>query len=77
MGGAARFELHRHQDITGASGTGRVAVGVIFEDGVAVTHWLTDTRSTVVWHTATPDEARAAIQRIHGHGGHTEIRWLD
>jgi hypothetical protein len=72
-----RFELHRHHDVTGASGTGRVAVGALFEDGTAVTHWLTETRSTVVWHTTSTSEAVAALERIHGHGGHTEIRWTD
>jgi hypothetical protein len=70
------FELLRHHDVTGASGTGRVAVGVVFEDGIAVTHWLTDTRSTVVWHTESLDAAEATLKRIHGHGGHTEINWL-
>jgi hypothetical protein len=77
MGGTARFELVRHEDVTGASETGRVAAGVIFEDGIAVTHWLTETGSTVVWHTSSPDEARATIERIHGHGGKTEIAWFD
>jgi hypothetical protein len=72
-----RFELIRHTDITGASGTGRVAVGVLFEDGVAVTHWLTEHSSTVVWHGGHENSAITAIQKIHTHGGHSEIRWLD
>lgn len=71
------FELIRHHDVTGVSGLGRVAVGVVFDDGIAVTHWLTDTRSTVVWHTESFEDAQAALERIHGHGGHTEINWLD
>jgi hypothetical protein len=77
MSETRRFELHRSVDITGASGTGRVAVGVLFEDGVAVTHWLTEHASTVVWHGDQENSALAAIYKIHGHGGHTEIRWLD
>lgn len=71
------FELIRHHDVTGTSGTGRVAVGVVFEDGIAVTHWLTDTRSTVVWHTESLQHAEDTLKRIHGHGGHTQINWLD
>jgi hypothetical protein len=72
-----RFELHRTHDVTGVSGTGRVAVGCLFEDGVAVTHWLTERSSTVVWHGDHENSALAAIMEIHGHGGHTEVRWLD
>lgn len=68
------YELIRHKDITGVSDTGRVAVAVVFEDGTAVTHWLTETRSTVVWHTSSRAEALATLERVHGHGGHTEIR---
>ena len=71
------FELIRHEDPTGVSGTGLVALGCLFPDGIAVTHWLTETRSTVVWHTASEEEAIAALKRIHGHGGSTEIRWVD
>jgi hypothetical protein len=72
-----RFELIRHHDVTGVSSTGRVAVGCLFEDGVAVTHWLTEFRSTVVWPGDEENSALAAIEKIHGHGGHTEIHWLD
>jgi hypothetical protein len=68
------YELIRHHDVTGASGTGRVAIAVILPDGVAVTHWLTENRSTVVWHTSSRDEALSTLKRIHGHGGHTELR---
>ena len=44
-----RFELHRDHDVSGVSGTGLVAEGALFSDGVAVVRWLTDIRSTVVW----------------------------
>lgn len=71
------FELHRDQDTTGVTGTGRIAVGVVFEDGTAVTHWLTEVRSTVVWHTVNVGAAREAIERIHGHGGATRVVWID
>jgi hypothetical protein len=70
------FELIRHEDVTGVSGTGKVAEGTVFSDGRAVTHWLTDTGSTVVWETTSLAKAKRTLERIHGHGGKTEVRWL-
>jgi hypothetical protein len=76
-----RFELHRHEDPTGISGTGRIAVGVLFDDApgedVAVIRWLTAHRSTVLYHPTPPVSAMAEVDAIHGHNGLTEIRWLD
>jgi hypothetical protein len=72
-----RFQLIRHEDPTGTSGTGLVAEGCIFTDGVAVTHWLTSTRSTVTWHTTSETDAVDTLKRIHGHQGLTEIRFLE
>jgi hypothetical protein len=66
-----RFLLHRHEDVTGLSGTGLVAWGCAFPDGVAVVHWLGEHASTVVW------ERVASVKAIHGHVGKTEILWLD
>lgn len=66
-----RFELLRHKDISGVSGTGLVAEGVLFTDGTAAIRWHGDRPSTVVWSDI--DHAIA----IHGHGGNTEFRWID
>jgi hypothetical protein len=68
---ARRFELHRDVDVTGASGTGVVAEGVVFSDGTAAVRWLTGRGSTVAWDDA------ASVEVIHGHGGHTRIVYLD
>ena len=57
------------------SGTGKVAEGAVFSDGKAVTRWLTENGSTVTWDTASVLEAKTVLERIHGHGGKTEIRW--
>jgi hypothetical protein len=76
-GGMRRYRLNRLTDPTGVSGTGIVAEGVVFSDGHAVTHWLTEVHSTVCWDTHSVDEAVAAIERIHGHGGYTTIEWTD
>ncbi|MFD4596778.1 hypothetical protein ACFWPQ_01970 [Streptomyces sp. NPDC058464] len=66
-----RFYLHHDVDITGASGTGRVADGVLWTDGTATLRWLGGKASTVHWDRIEDAEA------IHGHGGHTRIVWLD
>ncbi len=67
-----RFVLRRHEDVTGLSGTGDVAWGVLFPDGVVVTRWcVTDVRQTCVWRSL--DDTMA----VHGHDGKTGIGWLD
>lgn len=62
------FELHRIEDESGVSGTGVVAEGVIFEDGVCAMRWKTAKASTCVYDSIQDLEA------IHGHGGKTRIR---
>lgn len=66
-----RFTLRRHTDVSGISGTGDVADGVEFKDGICVVHWYGEDPSTVVWPTF------GSVQRIHGHNGNTEIVWHD
>lgn len=66
------FELHRDTDISGVSGTGKVAEGVIFSDGEAVIHWLG------TWPTTTAHpQGVASIKAVHGHGGATRIVLAD
>jgi len=66
-----RFELQRDFDITGVSGIGIVARGVLFEDGVTVLRWVGDFPSTVIWQKF--EDAVA----IHGHDGATQFVFLD
>ncbi|GAA0695206.1 hypothetical protein GCM10010193_57430 [Kitasatospora atroaurantiaca] len=66
-----RFVLDRAVDVSGVSGTGLVAEGVLFSAGTAVVQWLGDRPSTVVWPSLEMAES------IHGHGGATTIRWVD
>lgn len=64
------FHLQRDEDVSGISGTGRVAEGVEFSDGTVVVRWLVgDHQSTVVWPGID------AVEAIHGHGGATRIVW--
>lgn len=67
-----RFVLERSEDVSGVSGTGTVAEGVRFSDGIVVVRWTSsDHRSTVVW------ERLESVLAIHGHDGRTIVRWLD
>lgn len=61
------FQLVRDKDVTGVSGTGHVADGVEFDDGVVAIRWLGEHPSTVVWDTIED------AWTIHGHGGLTQI----
>lgn len=66
-----RFYLHRHSDISGVSGTGRVADGILWTDGTVSVRWLGARPSTAHWGYMKDVEA------VHGHGGATEIVWVD
>lgn len=63
------FSLARDQDVTGVSGTGRVADGVLWPDGTVTVRWRGTRASTVLWPTLADAEA------VHGHGGATRIEW--
>lgn len=77
-----RFELVRHEDNTGTSGTGVVAVGVEYPDGAVHMQWLNDrnddlnTSSNGVAFKPAPDGIEAT-REIHGHEGRTEVRFID
>lgn len=66
-----RFYLQRTEDASGVSGTGKVAEGVEFSDGVCVLRWLTAGGSTAVYNTAED------LIRIHGHEGRTRLMFVD
>ena len=77
---ARRFELHRDTDISGVSGTGVVAEGIEFSDGVVALRWLvpagnpgSGNPTSVVFH----DNGMASVEKIHGHSGATRIVHLD
>lgn len=66
-----RFELHRHEDKVGVSGTGVVGEGVVFSDGHACMRWKTEYSSTVFY------DSMDHVERIHCHGGFSKIVWVD
>jgi len=68
-----RFVLRRDKDETGVSGTGIVAEGVEFTNGVVVLHWTSEWPTSVVFH----DRGIKSVEAIHGHNGNTKIVFLD
>lgn len=62
-----RFELMRDDDATGVSGTGHVATGCVFKDGVVAMRWLTRVPSTPIY------ACLADVFHIHGHDGRTRV----
>lgn len=63
------FELIRDEDVTGISGTGVVAEGVEFSDGVVCLHWVGQWPSSVVHY----EKGMEAVEAVHGHNGKTRI----
>jgi len=63
------FQLHRATDVTGVSGTGIVAEGVEFEDGVVALRWLGGFPTSVVFH----DRGLESVEAVHGHDGNTQV----
>lgn len=66
-----RFQLVRDVDVSGVSGTGIVAEGVVWDNNKATVHWFGARQSIVQW-----DSIEDAIA-IHGHGGATRFVWID
>lgn len=61
------FTLERDTDVTGVSGTGTVADGVVWPDGTVSIRWRGDRPSVVFW------ESLEHALAVHGHGGATRI----
>lgn len=74
------FEIHRDQDITGLSGTGHVADGVVFPDGTAVVRWHEvggETYERGVRATTVMFPNVTAVEALHGHNGATRLVFTD
>ncbi|MEV8477873.1 hypothetical protein [Streptomyces sp. NPDC051173] len=67
-----RFVLRRHLDVSGISGEGNVADGVLWPDGTASVRWRGEHPSIVFW-----DRGRASVEFVHGHVGATTVTFLD
>jgi hypothetical protein len=76
-----RFDLVRSRDLTGVSGTGTVASGVVFSDGSAELRWvvlakLADGRRRAI-DSVTLFRDWRDVALLHGHGGASRIVWED
>ncbi|MEU5426891.1 hypothetical protein AB0H73_14980 [Streptomyces olivoreticuli] len=67
-----RFVLRRHHDVSGISGEGNVADGVLWPDGTASVRWRGEHPSIAFW-----DRGRASVEFVHGHVSATTITFLD
>lgn len=67
------FALQRDVDVSGVSGTGIVAWGVEFPDGVCALRWTSQWPTSVVFH----DRGMEAVQAVHGHDGKTRVLYMD
>ena len=66
-----QFYLLRHSDVNGLSGTGVVAVGVLWPGGEAHMQWISF-KSSFEMHKSVD-----ALIDIHGHNGATELIYGD
>lgn len=66
-----RFHLERARDISGISGCGIVAFGVMFDDGQIALHWE-GIHSSLNIYKSMDD-----VLHIHGHEGMTKIVFDD
>ena len=66
-----RFYLRRDRDVSGVSGTGRIAEGVEFKNGWCALVWLSELSSLAIYPSL------GTLMRIHGHEGATSCHWID
>lgn len=66
-----RFVLRRIEDVSGTSGTGIVAEGVVFTNGYCALTWLTPLSSLAFYHSID------VIEKIHGHENRTVLEYID
>jgi hypothetical protein len=57
--------------VSGVSGVGVVAEGVLFASGKAVLSWCSDYGSITIY------ERMQDVEAIHGHEGRTRLEWID
>lgn len=66
-----RFHFERAKDISGISGCGKVACGVMFDDGQIALHWVGEHSSINIYRSIDD------LLYVHGHNGTTKLIWDD
>ena len=69
-----RFRLNRINDVSGVSGTGFVAEGVVFQTGQVVLCWLREQEDG--FGSIATYQNLEQMERIHLHHGNTRVEWL-
>lgn len=68
------FKLVRHEDVSGVSGLGVVAVGAQFPTGRCITEWLPGKFAVRSFNIYLSIQE---IEQINGHDGRTVVVWDD
>jgi hypothetical protein len=75
------FSILRTTDLTGVSGTGVVAEGVVFNDGTAELRWVVKAKladgSMRKINSVTMFADWRDVALLHGHGGASSLVWSD
>lgn len=66
-----RFHLERREDVSGMSGVGIVAFGIVFHDGRVVMRWNSEVATSVFYDDISH------VHYLHSHEGRTMIVWDD
>jgi hypothetical protein len=66
-----RFYLERKEDVSGLSGTGIVAEGIEFINGLIAMSWLSPHPCVIIYPSIRQ------IEELHGHQGRTVVIWID
>lgn len=66
-----RFRLVRNEDVSGISGTGIVAEGVEFVNGMVALSWFSPHACVNVYHSMR------TVEELHGHQNRTLVEWID
>ena len=69
--GMRTFHVYRDEDVSGVSGTGMIAEGVMFSSGRVFVNWLS------MHKIVEMADSVAEWQAVHGHEGKTKILWDD
>ena len=65
------FQVVRDEDVSGVSGTGVIAEGVLFSSGKVFVNWISMHKIVEMADSVAEWEA------VHGHEGRTKIVWDD
>jgi len=66
-----RFRLIRSEDVSGVSGTGIVAEGVEFVNGMVAMSWISPYACVSTYNSIR------SLEEVHGHEQRTLVEWID